>query len=79
MPLIPALRTHRQMDLCGFKASLVYRVSSRRARVTQRETLVLKNKQTCHNQEKHQGSLVAQWIQYQDPQSNALVLERKSK
>ena len=30
-PLIPALR-QRQVELCEFKASLVYRVSSRAAR-----------------------------------------------
>ena len=29
VPLIPALLRQRQMDLCEFKASLVYRVSSR--------------------------------------------------
>ena len=42
-PLIPALR--RQRDLCEFQASLVYRVSSRTARATQRNP-VLKNNQT---------------------------------
>ena len=41
--LIPALRRQRQEDLCDFKASLVYRVSSRTARTTQRNT-VSKNK-----------------------------------
>ncbi|KAL6087513.1 hypothetical protein STEG23_022166, partial [Scotinomys teguina] len=30
-PLIPALRRQRQMDLCEFKASLVYRARSRTA------------------------------------------------
>ena len=29
MPLIPALGRQRQVDLCEFKISLVYRVSSR--------------------------------------------------
>ena len=29
MPLIPALRRQRQVDLCEFEASLVYRASSR--------------------------------------------------
>ena len=33
VPLIPALRWHRQEDLCEFKASLVYRVSIGAARV----------------------------------------------
>jgi hypothetical protein len=36
MPLIPARRRQRQADLCKFKAMLVYRVSSRTARDTQR-------------------------------------------
>ena len=36
MPLIPALGRQRQVDLCEFEASLVYRVSSRTARATQR-------------------------------------------
>ena len=31
-PLIPALRSQRQADLCEFEANLVYRVSSRPAR-----------------------------------------------
>jgi hypothetical protein len=36
-PLIPAFRKQRQMDLCEFKASLVYKWSSGTARdVTQR-------------------------------------------
>jgi len=34
--LIPALRRQRQVDLCEFKASLVYRVSSRTGRAAQR-------------------------------------------
>jgi hypothetical protein len=37
IPLIPALRRQKQMDLCKFEASLVYRVSSRTARATQRD------------------------------------------
>jgi hypothetical protein len=36
MSLIPALGRQRQVDLCGFKASLVYRASSRTARATER-------------------------------------------
>ena len=37
MPLIPALRRQRQVDLCEFEASLVYEASSRTVRaVTQR-------------------------------------------
>jgi hypothetical protein len=36
MPLIPALRRQRQVDLCEFEVSLIYRVSSRKAKATQR-------------------------------------------
>ena len=35
----PALRRQRQVDLCEFEASLVYRVSSRTAEVTQRKPI----------------------------------------
>lgn len=34
MPLIPALKRHKQEDLCELEARLVYRESSRTARVT---------------------------------------------
>jgi hypothetical protein len=43
---IPAHRRQRQADLCEFKASLVYRVSSRTARGTQRNLVSKKNKKT---------------------------------
>jgi hypothetical protein len=33
-PFIPVLGKQRQADLCEFKASLVYRVSSRTVRIT---------------------------------------------
>ena len=36
MHLIPTLRKQKQVDLCELEASLVYRVSSRTARATQR-------------------------------------------
>ena len=36
MPLIPALSRQRQEDLYEFEASLIYKVSSRIARATQR-------------------------------------------
>ena len=36
MPEIPVLRRKRQADLCEFKASLVYRASSRAVRLIQR-------------------------------------------
>ena len=46
MNLIPALRKQRQVDFCEFKASLVYRVSSRTARTVSQRNPVSKNKQT---------------------------------
>jgi hypothetical protein len=42
MPLIPALRRQREVDLCEFEASLVYRVNLSTAKSTQRNP-VLKN------------------------------------
>jgi hypothetical protein len=45
---IPALRRKRQVELCEFKASLVYRASSRIARATQRNR-VSKNKTKQNN------------------------------
>jgi hypothetical protein len=40
MPLIPALRSQRQVDLCVLKASLIYIVSSRTAKATQRNPVL---------------------------------------
>jgi hypothetical protein len=42
--LIPTLGRQRQVDLCEFEASLVYRVSSRTARDTQRNPVSKKTK-----------------------------------
>jgi hypothetical protein len=36
MPLIPALRRQRQVGFYKFKASLIYRVSSKTARATEK-------------------------------------------
>ena len=52
MPLIPALRRQRQMDLCQFKASLIYRVSSRTARAIQRSPVLKKKKYEKKRKEK---------------------------
>ena len=49
--MIPALRRQRQAECNEFKASLVYRVSSRTARVTQRNPVSKKNK-TNKNQKR---------------------------
>jgi hypothetical protein len=40
MPFISASRKQRQEHLCEFEASLVYRVSSRTARATQRNPVL---------------------------------------
>jgi hypothetical protein len=54
-PLIPALWKQRQVDLCEFKASLIYSVSSRSARATQR-TLVSKKQKNLQNTHTHTQS-----------------------
>jgi len=43
-PLIPAIRKQRQIDLCVFEASLVYRMSSKTPGLLHRETLSQKKK-----------------------------------
>jgi hypothetical protein len=45
MPLSPVLGRQRQVGSLAFKASLVYRVSSRTAKATYRETLLKKQQQ----------------------------------
>jgi hypothetical protein len=44
MLLIPVLRRKRQVDLCGFKASLVYKVSPRQPGLVTLRSSVSKNK-----------------------------------
>ena len=46
MPLIPALRRQRQVDHYEFEASLVYRVSPRTTKATQRNPVSKKQKPT---------------------------------
>jgi len=46
MTLIPALRRQRQVELCEFEASLVYRVSSRTARAAHRHPVSKTNQPT---------------------------------
>jgi hypothetical protein len=41
MPVRPVLRRERQADLCELEASVVFRVSSRTARATQRNPVSL--------------------------------------
>jgi hypothetical protein len=40
---MPLVRGQRQADLCEFKASLVYKVSSRTSRIVPQRDLALKN------------------------------------
>ena len=57
MPLIPALGRQRQLDLCEFKTSLVYRVSFRTAKATQRNPVSKKtNRKACFDD--HSGVLL---------------------
>lgn len=53
-PLILEVGRQRQADLCEFQASLVYRVSSRTARATQRNP-VLKNKRESEHTDSGSG------------------------
>ena len=43
----PALRWHRQADLCKFEARLVYRLSFRTVRTVLQKSLVLEKKRSC--------------------------------
>ena len=61
VPLIPALKRHRQVNLCEFKDSLVYRGSSRTTRATQRNPVSKKeiykvDKMVFKGKETHQTS-----------------------
>jgi hypothetical protein len=51
IPLIPALRRERQVDLCEFKASLVYKASPRTAKIYTKKPYLKKttNKQMIHS------------------------------
>ena len=55
-PLIPALEKQRQVDLYNFEASLVYRVSSRTARMISQRNPVLKNKTKSPNSQTNQSN-----------------------
>lgn len=54
MPFIPTLGRQRQLDLCEFKTSLVYIVSSRLARVSQSDP-VSRTKQSKQKQTNKQN------------------------
>ena len=44
MPLIPEFRRQRQVDLCEFEASLVYKASSRTAKAVSEKPCLKQNK-----------------------------------
>jgi hypothetical protein len=54
MPLVPTPWRKRQEDLCQFEASLVYRVSSRTSRTTQKNS-VSKAKRKIEEEERKEG------------------------
>jgi hypothetical protein len=63
MPLIPALGSQRQVDICEFEASLVYKESSRTARaVTQRNCLKRQNNTIQYKQKTKPNGLTNQPI-----------------
>jgi hypothetical protein len=45
MPLIPAFRRQRQAELCESEANLIYRVNSRTAGATQRNSVSKRQRQ----------------------------------
>jgi hypothetical protein len=47
---MPALKRQKQEDLCKFEASLVYKVSSRTARATQRNPVSKRHSKTKTSQ-----------------------------
>jgi hypothetical protein len=55
-PLIPALGRQRQARISEFKASLVFTVSSRTARATQRNPVSKNKKQTKKKKKKEEES-----------------------
>ena len=52
MPVISVLGRQRQAGLCEFKASLVYRSSSRTVRATQRDPVLKHQKAKCKMEKK---------------------------
>ena len=63
MPLIPALGRQRQVNLCEFEDSLVYRVNSRTARTLHRENLSQKTKNNKQkNKKRKKTGLTIAWL-----------------
>jgi hypothetical protein len=53
MPLILVLRRQREADLCEFKASLIYKTSSRTTRAVTHRNAVMKNNKNNNNNNKN--------------------------
>jgi hypothetical protein len=51
-PFNPSIRSQRQVELCTFEASLIYRTSSRIARATQRNPVLKKERKGTAKQPK---------------------------
>jgi hypothetical protein len=56
MPLIPALKRKRQKDLCEFEAILVYIVSFRTVRASQRNAVSKKKKKRKEKEKRGLGA-----------------------
>ena len=65
MSLIPTLRRQRQVDLCEFEVSLVYKASSRTARATQRNPARKEERKEERKKEKMEISQLIR-IEYRD-------------
>jgi hypothetical protein len=61
-PLIPALRTQRQVDLYEFEACLFYKVSSRTVRAIHKDTLSQKMSNKTNQQESVNDKTVWRWV-----------------
>ena len=70
MPLIPVFGRQREVDLCGFEASLVYKASSRTARAAYIEKLCLKK--TIETNKK--GRVVFSWEENSEVGGHVSVL-----
>ena len=53
--LIPAFRRQKQMNLCEFETSLVYRVSSRTAKTTEIKPISKNRKRRTRRKEEEEG------------------------
>jgi hypothetical protein len=83
-PLILALGRQRQADLCELTGSLVYKVSSRTARPTQRNPVSKRNPKTKQNKSKTEQNKTNKSQIFENPEERVscglfLVLENRQK